>query len=196
MKLASSESVPMIHLLTLLGVHYSIMQKHCIITQYGNWRLLGKDAGFWSFNTFTVSHIFVAARTKFVGLMSSPATACRHASQSRMKRLSTLFSGYLSSESHFRISRDTGNLKSSSMSTTDSVPELPLFSPFLELPEADDCGVLDFRELDDCVPEATDSGVDLPESDGLNSVDVGGDSGGGDDVNGLVVGLVCCVSSN
>ena len=85
------------------------------------------------------------------------------------------------------------------MSTTDSVPELPLFSPFLfdvELPEADDCGVLDFRDdlldlLVDCVPEATDSGVDLPECNGLNSVDVGGD-----DVNGLVVGLVCCVSSN
>jgi len=84
------------------------------------------------------------------------------------------------------------------MSTTGSVPELPLFSSLLfnvELPEADDCGVLDFRELDDCVPEATDSGVDLPERDGLNPVDVGGDSGG-DGVNGLVVGLVCCVTSN
>ena len=175
------------------------MQKHCITTQYGNWRELGKDADFWSSNnTCTVSHIFVAAKTKFLGLMSSPVTARRHAAQSRMKHLSTSSTGYLFSESHFRSSRQTGNLKSSSMSTTDSVPELPLFSVFLfdvELPEADDCGVLDFRELDDCVPEATDSGVDLPECDGLNSVDLGTDSEGGDDVNGLVVGLVCCVTN-
>ena len=174
------------------------MQKQCIITQYGNWRELGKDAGFGSFKTCTLSHIFVAAKTKFVVLMSSPATACRHAAQSRMKRLRTLSSGYLFAESHFFSSGHTGNLKSSSMSTTGSVPELPLFSSLLfnvELPEADDCGVLDFRELDDCVPEATDSGVDLPERDGLNPIDVGGDSGG-DGVNGLVVGLVCCVTSN
>ena len=35
------------------------------------------------------------------------------------------------------------------------------------------------KELDDCVPEVTDSGVDFPECDGLNSVDVGGGSEGG-----------------
>ena len=60
---------------------------------------LGKYAGVWSFNTCTVSHIIVAAKTKFVELMSSPATACRHAAQSWMKRLSTLPSGYLFCES-------------------------------------------------------------------------------------------------
>ena len=131
MKLASSESVPMIHLLTLLGVYYSIMQKHRIITQLTSMEI----GGYWErmlvFGTLTHSryHIFVAAKTKFVGLMSSPATACKHAAQSRMKRVSALSSGYLSSESHFCSSRHTGNLKSSSTSTTDSVPELPLFSP-------------------------------------------------------------------
>ena len=124
-----STNDPSAHTIKSILQHNAKTSYNYPINQYGNWRLLGKDAGFWSFNTFTVSHIFVAARTKFVGLMSSPATACRHAAQSRMKRLSTLSSGYLSSKSHFRISRDTGNLKSSSMSTTDSVPELPLFSP-------------------------------------------------------------------
>lgn len=124
-----STNDPSAHTIKSILQHNAKTSYNYPINQYGNWRLLGKDAGFWYFNTFTVSHIVVAAKTKFVGLMSSAATACKHAAQSQMKRVSTLSSGYLSSESHFCSSRHTGNLKSSSMSTTDSVPELPLFSP-------------------------------------------------------------------
>lgn len=168
----------------------------CKLTQYGNWCELGNGAGFLSLKTCTLSHILVAANTKSAVLISCPATACRHAAQSRMKCLTILSSGYLFWELHFCRSGGMGNLKSSMSNTSSVEPELPLLSSkffwAVELPEADDADLW-LIELDDRpeATEATDCGVDLPDpadDRGTNPVDVhvSGDIGG-HGVNGLDV---------